>query len=995
MDITREITFEDAIEKYLIEHGGYRKGNPEEFGRELAFNQNTVLAFLQESQPKEWEKLTEIHGKETEVKVIQRLFKELELRGLLDVLRNGITDHGAKFQMAYFKSESSLNPETIRLYNLNRLEITRQVKYSPKYEKSLDMVISINGLPIMTFELKNQFTNQNVEHAKKQYMYDRDPRDLIFQFKKRVLVHFAVDSDEVYMTTKLDGANTKFLPFNLGFNNGAGNPPNSNGYKTSYLWEAILPKDSLMEILGKFLHIQVEEFQTGGKKIKKETMIFPRFHQLDVVRKLVADSKLNGVGKNYLIEHSAGSGKSNSIAWLAYRLASLHNANDDKVFDSIIVVTDRTVLDQQLQNTIYEFEHKLGVVQKIDQDSTQLAKALEAGTGIIITTLQKFPFTVDKISELPNRKYAVVVDEAHSSQGGEAHKKMKEVLSVKTLKDAEREEADTQSEDNDVEDQIRESMLSRGRQTNLSFFGFTATPKAKTLEVFGEKGIDGKPRPFHLYSMRQAIEEGFILDVLEHYTTYKTYFKLSKAIEDDPELNKKKANIAIARFVSLHPTNIAQKTEVIIEHFRTVTAKKIGGKAKAMVVTSSRLHAVRYYFAFQKYIKEKGYNDIRVLVAFSGIVKDPKTHDEYRESKLNGFGEKQLPEKFKSNEYKLLLVADKYQTGFDEPLLHTMYVDKKLSGIKAVQTLSRLNRKIAGKEDTFILDFVNETDTILESFQPYYEMTKLAESTDPNLLYDLKLKLENMKIFTREEINDFCKVFFRSFNIQSSKDQGLLYAKVQPAVDRYKALPTQEEKDEFKHTLTSFVRLYSFLSQIVPFQDPDLEKLFAFGRLLLNKLPKDTGTRYKLDDEVALEYYRLQKVTEGSIILNKSGGIEIKPATEAGLVKDKEAKAHLSTIIEMLNERFGTDFTEADRLFFDQIKEELITDEKLADQAKNNSIDNFKYGFDDIFLEKLIDRMDQNKEIFAKIMDNDEFAAAVKKWLMKQVYDKINKSKTK
>ncbi len=910
------------------------------------------------------------------------------------MLRNGFTDYSVKFSMAYFKSETSLNPETIRLYNLNRLEITRQVKFSPKNEKSLDMVISINGLPVATFELKNQFTKQDVNYAKRQYMQDRDPRELLFQFKKRALVHFAVDADEVYMTTKLDGAHTKFLPFNMGDNNGAGNPPNAHGYKTAYLWEAILPRDSWMEILAKFLHLQVEEFYIEGKKAVKETMIFPRYHQLDVVRKLVADAKLHGVGKNYLIEHSAGSGKSNSIAWLAYRLGSLHNANDDKVYDSIIVVTDRNVLDQQLQNTIYQFEHKLGVVVKIDKDSTQLANAIAAGTGIIITTLQKFPFTVDKISTLPARKYAIIVDEAHSSQGGEASRKMKDVLSVKSLEEAEKQESETQDEEFDAEDEIRKALLSRGRQKNLSFFGFTATPKPKTLEVFGENGIDGKPRPFHLYSMRQAIEEGFILDVLEHYTTYKTYFKLSKAIEDDPELNKKKASIAVARFVSIHPTNLAQKTQVMVEHFRSVTAKKIGGKAKAMLVTSSRLHALKYYQEFKKYIKQKGYENIGVLVAFSGTVEDSETGEEYRESKLNGFGEKELPDKFKTNEYQVLIVADKYQTGFDEPLLHTMYVDKKLSGIKAVQTLSRLNRKIPGKEDTFILDFVNETDTILESFQPYYEMTLLTETTDPNLLYDLKLRLEGKKIFTWEEINDFCTIFFKSASIQSSKDQGLLYAKVQPAVDRFTALKVQEDKDDFQHTLSSFIRLYSFLSQIVPFQDAELEKLYAYGRLLLNKLPKDTDTKYILDDDIALEYYRLQKISDGSIKLEKQGGVELNPTTEAGLSRDKEEKAHLSEIIQILNDRFGTDFTEADRLFFDQIEAELVADEKLSDKAKNNSIDNFKFGFDDVFLTKLIDRMDQNKDIFAKIMDDEQFAETVKAWMMKQVYRKLNEIKS-
>lgn len=991
MNIDLEITFEDAIEQNLVNHGGYIKGKPEEFDRELAFNKNTVVAFLQETQPKEWKKLKEIHGEDIETKIIQRLFKELELRGTLDVLRNGITDHGVTFRMAYFKSETSLNPEIIRLYNLNRLEITRQLKYSLKNLNALDMVVSINGLPVATLELKNQFTGQNVDNAKRQYKEDRDPKELMFQFKKRTLVHFCVDDNEIYMTTKLEGLTTKFLPFNLGYQNGAGNPPNPYGYKTSYLWESILPRDRWMEIISKFLLIEKKEIEIEGRKIIKESLIFPRYHQLDVVWKLVEDAKLNGVGKNYLIEHSAGSGKSNSIAWLSYRLASLHNANDDKIFESVIIVTDRKVLDKQLQDTIYQFEHKHGVVQKIDKDSTQLAKALEDGVGIIITTIQKFPFVIKKINTLPKRKYAIVVDEAHSSQGGKSSTRMKEVLSVTTIQEAEKIECDAEDE-NDIEDRIRKTMQSRGKQGNLSFFGFTATPKAKTLEVFGEKGVDGKPQPFHLYSMRQAIEEGFILNVLEHYTRYKTYFKLEKAIEDDPELNKKKAGMAIARYVSLHLTNLSQKTEVMIEHFRKITEKKIGGKAKAMVVTSSRLHAVKYYYEFIKYIKQKNYN-IGVLVAFSGKVVD-EYKMEYRESKINGFGEKQLPDQFKTNKYKILIVADKYQTGFDEPLLHTMYVDKKLSGVKAVQTLSRLNRTMSGKEDTFVLDFVNESDTILESFQPYYEMTLLSDTTDPNLLYDLKRKLEDKQVFTQEEIDEFCNVFFKPSKYESTKDQGILYAKVEPAIKRFNSLHSQEEKDDFKHTLTTFLRLYIFLSQIVPFQDPDLEKLYAFGRHLNNKLPKGTSGGINLNDEVALEYYRLQKVSEGSIKLEKQGLFEISPTTEAGLsLSDKNQTEFLSEIIEMLNNRFGTDFTQADKLFFDQLEEELVSDEKLNDQAKNNPIENFKYGFNDVFLDKLIERMDQNQEIFTKIMNDEEFAKAVKKWLMREVYKRINRSK--
>jgi len=654
--IHNESTFESAIIQSLVEQGGYLETNAIDFSRELALDKKQVIAFLKDTQFKQWEKLQAIHGADIENRVIQRLFKELDLRGTIDVLRNGIVDYGIRFQMAYFKPETKLNPETKVLYDKNRLTVTRQVHYSPKSEHSVDLVLGLNGLPVATVELKNLFTGQDVQNARKQYIEDRDPRELLFQFKKRALVHFAVDTDEIYTTTRIDGRRTKYLPFNLGDNNSAGNPPNPKGYKTAYLWEYVWAKDSWMDIIGRFLHLQIEDIEdkSTGQKYKKETMIFPRYHQLDSVRKLSGHAKESGAGHHYLIQHSAGSGKSNSIAWLAYRLSSLHNARDERVFDSVIVVTDRLVLDQQLQNTIYQFEHKQGVVQKIDKDSNQLAYALGTGKNIIITTLQKFPFVVEKIGDLPSRRYAVIVDEAHSSQGGESTRKMKEVLSVKNLEEAALEDG---QEFEDEEDEIRKVVESRGPQPNLSFFGFTATPKAKTLEVFGSRDPDGKPRPFHLYSMRQAIDEGFILDVLKNYTTYETYYRIAKAIEEDPEFDKRKAVRAVARFVSLHPHNLAQKTEVMVEHFREITSKKIGGKAKAMVVTSSRLHAKRYFFEFKKYIREKGYNWIKVLVAFSGSVKDDDFPDGISEPQLTGFGEKQLPEVFGKEDYRILLVA--------------------------------------------------------------------------------------------------------------------------------------------------------------------------------------------------------------------------------------------------------------------------------------------------------------------------------------------------
>jgi len=995
-NIATEQAFEEAIEKSLIDNGGYAKGDPSDFSRELAFDPKTIFAFLRDTQLKSWEKLSEIHGPQVESKVLQRLFKELDSRGTLDVLRNGFVDYGVRFKMAYFQPASRLNPETVALYNKDRLTVTRQVKYSLKNENSIDMLLSLNGLPVATIELKNQFTGQNVANAKWQYAADRDSSELFFKFKKRALVHFAVDADEVYMTTRLEGKATHYLPFNLGYNKGAGNPPNPNGHKTAYLWEYVWAKDSWMDIIGSFLLLQTEEYKVDGKVFKKEKLIFPRFHQLDVVRKLAQDARQKGTGNNYLIQHSAGSGKSNSIAWLAYRLSSLHNDKDERVFDSIIVVTDRLVLDQQLQNTIYQFEHKLGVVQKIDKDSTQLALALSAGINIIITTLQKFPFVrvLDKISELPKRNYAIIVDEAHSSQGGESSKKMKETLTVIDMSDGVESETPEYGEDHDIEDEIRSSMLARGKQPNLSFFAFTSTPKARTLEVFGQTGDDGKPTPFHLYSMRQAIEENFILDVLEYYTTYKTYFRLSKAIEEDPDINKKKASRAIARFLSLHPHNLAQKTEVIIEHFRRCVMPKIGGKAKAMVVTSSRPHVIRYKNEFDRYIKEKGYTDIKTLVAFTAFT-DRDTGISYTEYEINRFKEKELPEKFATNEYQILLVAEKYQTGFDQPLLHTMYVDKKLSGVRAVQTLSRLNRIYPGKEDTFILDFANEEQEILDAFQPYYEQTTLSSTTDPNKLYDLKNKLEGFQIIWQSEIDAFTKIFFGPRKLRSAKDHAMLNSFIDPAVDRYMAIKDEEEQEDFKHTLMVFIRLYSFLSQIMPFADMELEKFYAYARLLVNKLPKrDVLERFKIHDEVALEYYRLQKIKEGRIVLEKDSESAIHPITEAGTKKEKEELAKLSEIIEILNDKFGTDFTDADKYFFSQIEEDLVGDEKLSEQAKNNSIDNFKFGFEDMFLNKLIERMDSNQDIFTKIMDDKTFGDVVKEWMLYKVYNRLTEMQT-
>jgi type I restriction enzyme R subunit len=987
--LTTENFFETAIVDSLIQDGGYSAGESADYSSELGMFKQEVLDFLKSTQTKNWQKIASIHGEQVENRIIQRIYKEMDLRGALDVVRNGFTDYGVRFKLAFFKPETNLNPETKELYAQNQLKVTRQVYYAQKNKNSIDLVLSLNGIPLATLELKNQFTGQNSDHAKKQYANSRDKRELLFAFKKRALVHFAVDDETVFMTTKLSGSSTFWLPFNKGYQRGKGNPPNKNGYKTDYLWKNVLAKDSWLDIVHRFIHLQTEEIEIEGKKFKKEKMIFPRYHQLDVVRDITQNAKLNGAGQNYLVQHSAGSGKSNSIAWLAYRLSSLHNSQDERIFDSVIVVTDRRVLDQQLQNTIYQFEHKTGVVQKIDKDSAQLAYALNSGLHIIITTLQKFPFVIEKVEEFSGRKFAVIIDEAHSSQGGEAHKRMKEVLGAPEPENAEDNEYTVEDF---ISEQVEKSASARGKQNNISFFAFTATPKYKTLAIFGDKGADGKPEPYHLYSMRQAIEEGFILDVLQNYTNYELYFKLSKAIEEDPNLNKKKASKAIGHFVNFHPHNISQKTEIVIEHFRQVVATKIGGRAKAMFVTSSRKLAKRYFEEFNKYIQENEYtHELKILVAFSGKVIDEMHPDGVSEPQLTGYGEKELPEIFNEQEYRILIVADKYQTGFDQPLLHTMYVDKKLSGVKAVQTLSRLNRMMVGKEDTFVLDFVNDRETIFESFQPYYEKTLVTTEPEINHLFDLKLKIDEKQIIQESEVNAFANVYFKPTGKLNTKDQARLYALIQPAIDRYNAMDSEDEQDDFKKSLRTWTNLYAFLAQIMPFKEPDFEKFYAYSKLMQTKLPKkELAESLQLSDEIAMEYYRLQKVKEGSIELTKGEDGEIDGLTEAGIKRAKEEEALLSEIINILNDRFGTEFEEADRLFFEQIEAELIRDEKLQVQAKANKIDTFKYAFEDLFQSKLLERMDQNQDIFDKIIENKAFGKLVKELMLKKVYSKIN-----
>lgn len=995
-----ETSFETVIESYLIEDG-YIHVSSEDFDRERAIFPKEVLAFIRETQPQEWAKLEALHGERTGEQVLGDLCKWMDTYGSLTTLRHGFKCYGRTLRVAFFKAAHELNPELEERYKANRLGITRQLHFSTHSEKSLDVTLSLNGVPVATAELKNPLTGQTTDNAKRQYQQDRDPREPIFEFKRRSLVHFAVDTETVLMTTRLAGTATHFLPFNRGRDGGAGNPPDPDGrtYRTAYLWEEVLRRDSFLDLLVRFLHLQIEEKRTEeGRKVKKETMIFPRYHQLQAVRTLVDAARNEGVGNNYLIEHSAGSGKSNTIGWLAHRLASLHDSDNQRVYDSVIVITDRVVLDQQLQDTIYQFEHKRGVVQKIDESSRQLAEALENAVPIIITTLQKFPFVsrqllkmADERGEngtgtLTTRRCAVIIDEAHSSQGGETATDLKEVLGGEALK----EEATRRAAEEGLSDmeELFRSMAKRGKQANLSFFAFTATPKHKTLAVFGRNG-----NPFHRYTMRQAIEEEFVHDVLRHYTTYATYFKLLKACEDDPNVERKKAARALARFLKLHPHNIAQKTEIMVEHFQAVTRHKIGGRAKAMVLTGSRLEAVRYKQSFDRYIKAKGYH-IKSLVAFSGTVQDDKLPDVHYTEEImnNGVKEKELPEKFATPEYQVLLVAEKYQTGFDQPLLHTMFVDKRLAGIQAVQSLSRLNRTHPLKEDTFVLDFVNDREDIREAFKAYYEGAVMGEEVDPARMYQIKGELDTSGIYLREEVQRFCEVYFKPRQRQSPADHQAMNAVLDPAVDRFTA-NQQEDEDEaelWRGKLYAFRNLYAFLSQIIPYQDSDLEKLYVFLRHLAPKLPRrGRGPVYDFDDDVRLEYYRLQKISEGSICLKEGAGIALDGPTEVGSGLVREEPMALSRLIDIVNDRFGTDFNQADQLFFDQIIEAATSDEALQQAAVVNPGDKFELVFKNLLETLFVERMDQNEEIFARFMNDAAFQKVVTGWLASEAYKRL------
>ena len=995
-----ERTFEEAIEAALLRHGpdnvagvreppvpygdpgmrprGYNRREPEDYDRALCLLPCDVLDFVLATQPKEWQRLSEHYGPQVKEQFLKRLSSEIERRGTLDVLRRGVKDRGCTFRLAFFRPSSGLNEETRRLYLANFFAVVRQVRYSARNEKSLDLVLFLNGIPLFTAELKNPLSGQTVEDAIRQYKTDRDPRGEPLLAYGRCLGHFAVDTDLVYATTHLDGAGTRFLPFNKGKFGGAGNPPVSPtqaGYATSYLWEETWACDSVLELVRRFIH-EVEEEDDNGRKTGKRFLIFPRYQQLDCVRRLVADARNAGPGQRYLIQHSAGSGKSFTIAWLAHQLSTLHDADNRRVFDSIVVVTDRRVLDRQLQSTLRQFEQTLGVVENIDTTSRQLKEALESGKTIIVTTLQKFPVIAEEIGELPGRRFALIIDEAHSSQSGESTKSLKAVLSSTSLDDAESEESAAETPEEELENAILAEMERRGRLPNLSTFAFTATPKPKTLELFGAKRENDSFEPFHLYSMRQAIEEGFILDVLEHYTTYKAYWRLWKKVEEDPRYDKQKAAYLLKSFVELHPHAIGEKVRIMVEHFAERVQDRIDGKAKAMIVTRSRLHAVRYKLAVDKYLAEQGY-PFKALVAFSGAVEDGGAS--YTEANMNGLPETQTVRTFERQEYRFLIVANKFQTGFDQPLLQAMYVDKKLGGVNAVQTLSRLNRTHPEKQSAMVLDFANEADDIRTAFEPYYERTLLSEATDPNLLYDIQTRLGAFPVYARTDVDGFAKVYF-----DGKITQDRLYAVLTPVVERFGELH-EDERQDFRGQLTDYVRLYAFLAQVLNFADADLEKFYVFARYLRRLLPADRAELpTEVQQNIDMESYRIQQTGSGRIGLERREGVldPIGPRNTHG--QAPEEMETLSRIIAELNERFGVELGPEHRITLSRMMGRLADDAALNAAARVNTRENVRLTFDHKVEQVIQEIVDSNFDLYKRITDDHAFGEIIKDLLFDQ-----------
>ncbi len=1005
---TKEKNFEADIEAYLLEEGGYVKGNQATYDKVRAIDMPVLISFIEKTQPKVWQRYKNIYGEKSERQLYQIFQQNVEDNGLIHVLRNGIKDRGMEIRFAYFKPASNLNEELVFKYESNILTETRQFAYSTENHNTIDMVLSLNGIPVVAIELKNQLTGQSVANAKRQFMYDRSPKEFLFRFNNRILVYFAVDLYEVAMTTHLQGDKTYFLPFNQG-SNGAGNvgdggnPANPNGYATSYLWERVLSREMFLSLFQRYISKEVKTnvYLKNGKQEKKTTtrLIFPRYHQLDVVEKLVEATKNSEEGRNFLIQHSAGSGKSNSIAWLTYRLASLHDFYDNAVFQSVFVITDRRVLNRQLQETILGFEHISGQIATItDKDNSSVLKeAINDKKRIIITTLHRFPIIYKELDNHKGAKFACIVDEAHSSQSGQSAEKLKAALADtdEALREMAEIEGKTEEEIKDGMDEMVETLLTQGHHRNEFFYAFTATPKPKTLQTFGDiVGQDENGNDiygaFHHYSMRQAIDEGFILDVLQFYTPVETSYQIAKAVSENPEYEEPPATRAIKEYHDNHQYVINQAVEVIVEKFREVTLTKMNGEAKAMVVSPSRAHAVRYYLAMKEYCKHKGYTDVRPLVAFSGTVNYQGV--EYTEPQLNTtpeykITEGNLPLYFGSELYNILIVAEKYQTGFDEPLLHTMFVLKGLKGVKAVQTLSRLNRAAPDKDkiDTYVLDFANTAEEIKASFQPFFEDTLLGKPVDVNVVYKYLNTLEKYHLWSVEDVEKVNAI--RSAK-QGKTSLGELASALMPAMKKFNELE-EEKRYEVRYQLKAFVRFYAYMAQIVRTFDKELYKTYIFCNDLYNALPKTPHEKVDLESKLILEHHKFNIQPSGSIVLQPTDKDRTLNGEKGGTGKKQEEKRDLlSHIIEKINIMYAGNFTDADKIIVETIYDKFKSESKtLKKQAKNSeeamfSENIFPKVFDKIARGCYVEQMDA----FAKLFEEPAFYKRVCEEMAKAMY---------
>ena len=959
-DIHREKVFEAHIVDCLTSGLGYIKRDcTSHYDVARALDSELLFRFLKATQPDAWQVLDDHYSAQAEAEVLKRLEQALKQNPTHIVLREGIRlMPNIRFALCFFKPASNLNPDLTRLFEANILSVMRQVTYSAKNNNAIDLVTFVNGIPVATLEVKNRLTGQNIKHAEKQYRQDRSPAgEPLLTFKRGAIVHFAVDQDNVSMTTRLMNSKTRFLPFNRGRDGGAGNPDVEGENRVAYLYKdlpdgrAVFSRDMVLDLIGRFIHLE----HTKGK----EVLIFPRFQQFDAVRKLLSDARSRGAGQNYLIQHSAGSGKSNTIAWTAHQIINLHDADDKALFDTAIIVTDRLVLDRQLQNIIGGFARTKGVVKKIDGTSRDLKAAILTGARIIVTTIQKFGTEhLATISGQAGKTFAVIIDEAHSSQSGKAAQAMSDALT-----------RDATSSD-DIEDMVLAFQKARGPQKNISFLAFTATPRNVTLERFGRTGPDGKPHPFHLYSMRQAIEEGFIVDVLMNYMTYSAYCQLEKTIEENPDFKSRKAQARVARYASLHPTAIDQKVEVIVEHFRRHGAGKLHGQAKAMIVTRSREHALRYWQRLNAYVANRGYTNLKALVAFSGDL--DIDGNVWTETGANGFAGTELPGKFDTDEYRILIVAEKYQTGFDQPKLVAMYVDKKLAGLQAVQTLARLNRSYGKDKPTFVLDFQNTMDDVKTAFAPFYEATALEERTDLNQIYDLEQRISNATYIHQDEVERFADQFFKGD--LTTGDRLKLEGTVRLAVDRFELDEDEIQKEEFRQLLKSFQRFYAFVAQVVSLNDAGLEKLYAYTSWLSRLLPsRDVPADINVtDDMLNLSAFKLQKDEEGSASLTPGETSDLQPITEFGAnAYTEEEEKSLSEIIDSFNERHGTQFSREDFLRFERVTRDIM-DEDMTEMVKNNPADVVYNAFSQAFFQGMVKMFQQDNEMRNIVMTDKD-----------------------